>query len=452
MNALVTFLQRRRYKNRRRGQRSPSPEYTNPSVTITSSFSSPGAGAADDGGERHLNRHQNNELSFLHQLCKRWAWPAVVFRIEEFPNEVTLQQDNGHGDTMLHWACFGSPPVEVVEALLQANPKLAQIPNHLGNLPLHVACSYRASSSIIRELLRAYPESVNVHNSQGSCPLHILCDYGCQLDSIQAALEISIKSVFWEDGLYCRKPLLILNERKNMHEFHDSLHTLRMANALGSGYQNSATPTLNKDTLLDRCRRMVFWKKACLLILAEHTNKTLTPLPIEDAVEDYEARGEDSSFDNESSSTTNLGIINACLQIQDCPPALLEFAVLVQAEEELLFPTGEGLVPLHLAVNQCNITTILDICHAQPKAARLSNPINGKFPLRSVLERFPNSKWAGVIDQILPANPVALHSLPNVDKRFYSAIFAKLVSKKDFDTIYESIRGNPPLLFGETRR
>jgi phage tail protein X len=498
MNALVTFLRanipRGRRRRRRGARRRSSPRFLEPSVTVTPATTEgqqqQQQQQQQDDDDNTLDDEENKQdyyLSFLYQLCKRWAWPAVIFRTQELPHEAHSATD-GNGDTMLHWTCFGSPPLEVVEALLRANPKLATVANRRGNLPLHVACSYRASSSIIRLLVQVHPESVDMANGQGSYPLHILCDYGCPtVDSIRAILEVSVRTVRLEDALFRRTPLLILNERKNLHEFHDSLHTLRIMannnnnnnnnNALGGGYHHHRTspslPSLTKkDTLfLARCRRMVFWKKASLLILAEHSKRTLPKSSGNDNDNDNDNDNEnnDEEDDDTTSPTrTTTGIVHACLHINHCPPALLEFAVLVRANELLLPDDTTGQLPLHVAVQQCNVTTIMDLLNANPEAARIPNPTtttttsrsvgnttrynnnnntnNNKLPLQVLLERFPDSPWAGVVNPFVSANPTALESL-NLDKRFYPLIWAKLIiAKKDLDTIFESMRCNPMLL------
>lgn len=73
----------------------------------------------------------------LYALTKRWAWPAVAFRIQTHPHEVDATIVDDAGDTVLHWACFGHPPLEPIMALLSVCPELAAVPNVKGLLPLH---------------------------------------------------------------------------------------------------------------------------------------------------------------------------------------------------------------------------------------------------------------------------------------------------------------------------
>jgi hypothetical protein len=77
-------------------------------------------------------------MPLLFNLCRRWAWPAVEFRCQSHPHEAEVQDERG--DTCLHWAVFGNPPLGAVEAILTASPDLASVANRQGLLPLHGKC------------------------------------------------------------------------------------------------------------------------------------------------------------------------------------------------------------------------------------------------------------------------------------------------------------------------
>ncbi len=76
-------------------------------------------------------------LPLLYSLTTRWAWPAVSFRVDTHPHEASASICDEAGDTVLHWACFGNPPMEPVMALLSACPELATTQNNKGFLPVH---------------------------------------------------------------------------------------------------------------------------------------------------------------------------------------------------------------------------------------------------------------------------------------------------------------------------
>jgi hypothetical protein len=73
----------------------------------------------------------------VYALARSWAWPALKFRCESHPHEVSELYVDERGETILHWACLGKPPVETVQAILEACPVLARMKNQAGHLPLH---------------------------------------------------------------------------------------------------------------------------------------------------------------------------------------------------------------------------------------------------------------------------------------------------------------------------
>jgi hypothetical protein len=85
----------------------------------------------------HNDTEESQHMPLLFSLCKRWAWPAVTFRCQTHPHEAHVTIRDEKGDTALHWACFGNPPLDAIVALLNACPELAAATNQQGVLPLH---------------------------------------------------------------------------------------------------------------------------------------------------------------------------------------------------------------------------------------------------------------------------------------------------------------------------
>ena len=85
----------------------------------------------------HKDTDEQKYMPLLFSLCKRWAWPAVTFRCQTHPHEAHVTIRDDEGDTALHWACFGNPPLDAIEALLTACPELAAATNKQGVLPIH---------------------------------------------------------------------------------------------------------------------------------------------------------------------------------------------------------------------------------------------------------------------------------------------------------------------------
>jgi hypothetical protein len=85
----------------------------------------------------HNDTEGSKHMPLLFSLCQRWAWPAVTFRCQTHPHEAHFTIRDEKGDTALHWACFGNPPLDAIVALLTACPELAAATNQHGVLPLH---------------------------------------------------------------------------------------------------------------------------------------------------------------------------------------------------------------------------------------------------------------------------------------------------------------------------
>jgi hypothetical protein len=78
------------------------------------------------------------------------------------------------GQTPLHLACCLQLPVEVIEFLVQLNPRALRIPDSTGDTPLHRACIQAShpdlDAATILFLVDAWPEALYVRDSVGALP------------------------------------------------------------------------------------------------------------------------------------------------------------------------------------------------------------------------------------------------------------------------------------------
>ena len=404
-------------------------DFDSPSVTFTD------RNVPSDEEDATIQQSVPTSLSFLYSLATRWAWPAVAFRCDTHPQEVLLKEQDTSGDTILHWSCFGSPPAYAVEAILEICPELAAMRNYKGFLPLHTACCYRASAGVIRALVKAFPEGAGMvveaaTEQGGSTPLHLLCDYGCHADSLRAILETEagVKCSHKKDRIYRRTPLQILNERKNLSEFHSHLEELRRLASRNPDalvvLENGQLENYNMQTtlLLERIRNMGFWEKAQLLALAERIQQPVTTL-----------------------QPTNTTVVHALITVQVCPPALLEFAGLL-LPHELMRRDEHGDLPLHVAARCSSDDVICDVLRAEPKAASMPDA-DGAMALEIYLQRNPERTWNHVIKKLTVAFPLAIENL-DLDRKLYPLIWSRLTTttstgRENVDALFLSIQGNP---------
>jgi ankyrin repeat protein len=409
---------------RRRRQWTAEATISEPTITVT---------VADSFETLENNRRgqpTSTSLSLLYLLCKQWAWNAVTFRCETHPDEASAAFRDENGDTALHWVVFGNPPLDVIEALLNACPALASTPNDVGNLPIHVAAAYRASGNVVRALVKAYPEGCGIPASgKSTCALHLMCDYGSSVDSIRAVLESEsgVASLQYLDGTFLRTPVQILNLRKNMHFYHRNVSDLRNIRRKQEELREAMLldgveePNLIQ-ALEDRVkpfRQDEFWQKASLLICAEYTNSIL-----------------------HDDTDLHRHILNACTMLwHRCPISLTELALLLHPEQ-LQQRDGMGRLPLHNATRRPDSTVLLDLLNAWPQATKIPDAM-GFLPLHLAIRN--KRGWNDGVGQMLMANPEALEGL-DLDDRLYPRIWYKLQKHETVDALYESVRATPSLL------
>ena len=411
-------------RRRRHPSSAQKTEVTEPTITLTENRRTVPSSSSIQEGLTSVH------LPLVYILCKQWAWPAISFRCGTHPQEASVAFVDERGDTALHWAVFGKPPVGAIQALLEACPALVSTKNRRGMLPIHVAASYRASGDVVRALVQAYPEGAGIPvPGKNTCALHLMCDYGASLDSLRAVLEsdAGVASLQTKDNIFQTTPLRILNLRKSMHEFHNIVSNIRKIRQKQEALRESMSvkPTKGQDLLelleqqLKTFRDDEFWQKASLLISTEYTNAAVQ---------------KDADCQRE--------ILNACTALwEQCPASLTELAMLLYPEQ-LLQRDGQGRLPLHHAAQGSDITVLLDLLRACPEAAKFRDK-QGCFPVQLAIQS--GRGWNDGVCQILMANVEALEAMDLYD-RLYPRIWHKLQQETNASALFESIRAKPNLL------
>lgn len=368
---------------------------------------------------------ESTGLPLLYSLARSWAWQAVLFRCETHPHEASVAYVDHHGDNVLHWTVFGRPDARVVEQLLKACPELAQRRNKQGNFPLHVASSYRASQSVILPLLQAYPEAAGLPNASGSYVLHLLCDYGTTPGILHQVLRTqqAVASVLREDRIYRRRPLHIIRRnlrtgqrtRDTIRDIRGKLRTLQTA-----GAERHQDEMRRLEQELIEFEQDDFWRKVSLLLVAEATQSPLA------------ADGVDP-----------IDVLQAAIQIEDCPASFQEHAILLYSEILTQPRESDHCVPLHVAAERGNTALLLDLVEACPQAATVRNA-RGHLPLQTALLLAQRRgqyawRWGDGLGALIEANPAALEELRLPDT-VYPLIWGRLSTR---ESLFHAIRSFP---------
>lgn len=136
-----------------------------------------------------LSKNHGHGAGFLggkleNYILKR-QWPKFFKFLESVDgaNELSRQAQlpiEGNAGTLLHLACQGHPPLEVVEILHKANPSwIDNSQNAHKHTPLHVAAAWGASPNAIQFLTHLRPQNASRKDVHGRTPLHLHCDYCC---------------------------------------------------------------------------------------------------------------------------------------------------------------------------------------------------------------------------------------------------------------------------------
>jgi hypothetical protein len=117
--------------------------------------------------------NSNSGFLPLHYAMERRPPVQVVEAlIDAWPEAVTTRTMPG-GCLPLHIASTWYAPVSSISALLAADRAACKVQDELGNVALHSACFSGTATPVVEALLRAYPKAVLARNNQGSLPMDI---------------------------------------------------------------------------------------------------------------------------------------------------------------------------------------------------------------------------------------------------------------------------------------
>ena len=142
--------------------------------------------------------------TILFRLILKKDWNAVLQRASAHPHEaatwIVTKGFNGNLRFLpIHKACVLSPPVSVIEALLEAYPQGACSPDQDRWIPLHCASFYGASEQVIRSLLQAYEKGAQCVDDEGRTALSYSCLKAADDSVVMALLSAFPKGAMVRD-------------------------------------------------------------------------------------------------------------------------------------------------------------------------------------------------------------------------------------------------------------
>jgi hypothetical protein len=95
-------------------------------------------------------------------------------------NSHNNMNSNLNQSTLLHVACQGHPPLDIVQTLCAVHPAwMWDTGNQHKHTPLHVAATWGAHPHVVQFLVQQAPQCASWTDAEGRTPLHLHCLYCC---------------------------------------------------------------------------------------------------------------------------------------------------------------------------------------------------------------------------------------------------------------------------------
>ena len=164
-----------------------------------------GPSAAAAAGGVGVSEVDYEHRTILFRLILKKDWNAVIQRAAAHPQEaatwIVTKGFNGNLRFLpIHKACVLSPPVGVVDALLEAYPEGARCTDQDRWCALHCACFYGASEEVVRALLRSYEKGAQCLDDDGRIPLAYSCLKAADYAVVMALLSAFPKGAMVRDS------------------------------------------------------------------------------------------------------------------------------------------------------------------------------------------------------------------------------------------------------------
>ncbi|GKY99503.1 hypothetical protein MPSEU_000904500 [Mayamaea pseudoterrestris] len=133
----------------------------------------------------------NSELLPLHEACTGTAPPSVAQALlQAYPKAAQLPE-SAYQRLPLHCACRKHADAEIIDLLIDSFAEATLIPDSLGRLPIHYALSNGASdAAVIGRLLQVGPDCARGVGDRNWTPLHVACCCGASVGVVEQLLRL----------------------------------------------------------------------------------------------------------------------------------------------------------------------------------------------------------------------------------------------------------------------
>lgn len=157
----------------------------------------------------------------LYRAVEQSDWNKVRDILKDPEGRMLAKKREGNGSISLHLAIFNEAPDEIIEELIDANPKSVKRKSKKNKwLPLHIAVCYGASSCVVEKLIWMYPEALEERDYIDRTPRDYL--YLKNLDKRGDVLVSSFKRIQEKKGK---------KEIKSENEFHEKQNMMIVTNS-----------------------------------------------------------------------------------------------------------------------------------------------------------------------------------------------------------------------------
>jgi hypothetical protein len=202
--------------------------------------------------ESHWFSEEEAPTKGLLHLIRRRDWDACKYRILTYPWDAKFQDRSGNNSTCLHLTCLYRAPREVLEMLVDANPRALLAQDAEGWTPIHLCLLYGVDEdTTIMLIRRGGKQAVSMQSRFVGSPLHLACRHGCSLKILKelVSANCSMAECPNETGL---KPLaFVWNNFVRNPENADIMKKLRLT---GKWTQEDIVDNRNVEDLMDRVR------------------------------------------------------------------------------------------------------------------------------------------------------------------------------------------------------